>query len=102
MAIGRITGPLLHENLQRDGVDLRFDNDLLYLSVQGRKIGIKTQSPRYELDVAGTIHGTRLIIDNTGTIALVSISSSTTGTSLITTKYGPLVIQPGGDETVSH
>lgn len=101
MAIGRITGPLLNENLVRDGVDLRFDNDLLVLSVQGKRIGIRNQNPRYTLDVSGAIHGQTLLIDNTGTIALVTISSSTTGTSFIETTYGPMVIRPGGDETLT-
>ncbi len=31
MAIGRISGPLLKSNLIRDGVNLAFETDLLYL-----------------------------------------------------------------------
>ena len=102
MAIGRITGPLLNENLTRDGVNLRFDNDLLSLDVKARRVGIVTQTPRYTLDVIGDIHASkRLFVDSTGTISLVNISSSTTGTSFIETIYGPLVIRPGGEETVT-
>jgi hypothetical protein len=33
MAVGRITGTLLKANLLRDGVDLAFETDLLYLDV---------------------------------------------------------------------
>jgi hypothetical protein len=38
--IGRISGPLLKANLERKGIDLAFETDLLYLDVQCRKIGI--------------------------------------------------------------
>jgi hypothetical protein len=101
MAIGRITGPLLNQNLTRDGVNLVFDNNLLQLDVGQRRVGIKTTSPTAELDVVGKIKGTTLEITNTGTIALVSISSSTEGKSLIQTLYGPMVIWPGSSSTVT-
>ena len=53
MALGRITGPLLKANLQRDGVDLAFETDLLYLSVSDAnsanyKVGIKTVAHSFE------------------------------------------------------
>ena len=52
MAIGRISGQLLKDNLLRDGVNLKFENDLLYLNVSdtadpdNHRIGIKTTNPR--------------------------------------------------------
>jgi len=94
MSIGRISGPLLKANLLRDGVDLAFENDLLYLKVAPqtlgtdpnedgdpnqnnpslvlnpqRAIGIKTNNPLYDLHVQGTIYaelflGQQLQIDN--------------------------------------
>jgi hypothetical protein len=60
MSIGRISGPLLKDNLLRDGVNLKFENDLLYLLVNdpdgdNHKVGIKNSNPAYTLDVIGTI-----------------------------------------------
>jgi hypothetical protein len=59
MAIGRISGPLLKDNLTRDGVPLAFETDLLYLNVVSptnltARIGVNTDNPGYTLDVAGT------------------------------------------------
>lgn len=55
--LGRISGPLLAENLLRHGADLAFETDLLYLDVSSTgKIGIHTISPGRELDVAGATH----------------------------------------------
>jgi predicted acyltransferase (DUF342 family) len=94
MSIGRISGPLLKANLLRDGVDLAFENDLLYLKVAPqtlgtdpnedgdpnqnnpnivlnpqRAIGIKTNNPLYDLHVQGTLYaelflGQQLQIDD--------------------------------------
>jgi hypothetical protein len=57
--LGRISGPLLKDNLTRDGVPLAFETDLLFLKVPRNDsanhfIGIKTNNPSYALDVAGT------------------------------------------------
>jgi len=69
MAIGRISGPLLKANLTRNGVDLAFENDLLYLDVSdpnpaNHKIGIKKTNPEYTLDVTGTIRATAILTPN--------------------------------------
>ena len=60
--VGRISGPLLKSNLLRDGVDLAFETNLLFLDVSSDpanpKVGIKNGSPGYELDVTGTINAT--------------------------------------------
>jgi hypothetical protein len=69
MAIGRISGPLLKANLLREGVDLAFETDLLYLDVNTLRIGIKSDAPAYELDVNGTVRSTtlrggRLVVDD--------------------------------------
>ena len=82
MAVGRISGPLLKSNLLRDGVDLAFENDLLYLDVSdsdpaNHKIGIKTTTPQHALDVNGTINSTNLIVDNTATFGDITVSSDT-------------------------
>jgi cytoskeletal protein CcmA (bactofilin family) len=98
MAIGRISGPLLKANLVRDGVDLAFETDLLYLDVTNARIGVNTVSPQSDLDVNGTIRSTNLQIDNQATIADIVISGnnivSTTGTIDFTAS--------AGDATVYH
>ena len=61
MAVGRISGPLLKSNLVRNGIDLAFETDLLYLDVNNSRLGVKTSSPQYELDVNGTTRTTNII-----------------------------------------
>ena len=69
MAIGRISGPLLKANLLRDGVDLAFESDLLYLDVINRRIGVKTKTPSHDLTIDGTTRTTNLLVDTAATIA---------------------------------
>ncbi len=80
MAIGRISGPLLKSNLLRNGTDLAFETDLLYLDVTNRRIGVKTTSPQYTLDVQGVARVTDLeITNNTFQVGNVTLDG-TTGT----------------------
>jgi hypothetical protein len=86
MAIGRISGPLLKSNLLRSGVDLAFENDLLYLKVTkpgdtAQRIGINTNTPLYDLDVNGTTKSTFLNVAQTANIADITISGSTVSTT---------------------
>jgi hypothetical protein len=55
MAIGRISGPMLLPNLERQGVDLSFDGNLVYFDVTQRRVGINTQIPTATLDVVGNV-----------------------------------------------
>jgi hypothetical protein len=64
MAIGRISGQLLKSNLLRDGVDLAFETDLLYLDVVNSRIGVRTASPTTDLQVNGHTRTTTLTVDN--------------------------------------
>ena len=90
MAVGRISGPLLKANLVRSTLpaerrNLAFETDLLYIDVNNDRIGVKTTSPQYPLDVAGTIRTTDLQVSNTTQINNVTISGSsitTTGNQL--------------------
>jgi hypothetical protein len=96
--LGRISGPLLLNNLVRDGVNLTFRNaavdpDLLVLEVNERKLGINVSVPDVDLDINSTakftngiVNGTRAEIDN--------IIFNTNGT--ITTTVGPIIIAPTG------
>ncbi len=76
--IGRISGPLLRENLLRDGVNLRFESNLIYLDVNSHaadvtnqpsdptawtgRVGIRNTNPAYPLDVSGTTRSNQLLI----------------------------------------
>mgnify|MGYP001025518029 CR=1 FL=1 len=71
--VGRISGPLLDENLLRNGVDLAFRNDLstqqlLYLDVSTQRIGVNTNTPSHDLQISGTTRTTDLIVDDTANI----------------------------------
>lgn len=52
--VGRISGPLLKANLERKGIDLAFETDLLYLDVQTRRVGIRKNNPTTELQVTNS------------------------------------------------
>ena len=87
MAIGRISGPLLKANLVRDGVDLAFETDLLYLDVNHARIGIKTATPRYDLDVNGTTRTTNLIVDNSGKIGNITLQANNITSTIPARQY---------------
>ena len=73
MAIGRISGSVLKSNLTRNGTDLAFEKNLLYLDVTNNRVGIGTSEPSTALQVSGTTTTTGLTangainIDGTGT-----------------------------------
>ena len=77
MAVGRISGPLLKQNLLREGVDLAFETDLLYLDVNNQRIGINKTNPQYDLDINGTARVPNLEITNIAQIGDVVISGNT-------------------------
>jgi|TARA_R110000851_G_scaffold215180_1_gene367909 hypothetical protein len=81
MAVGRISGPLLKSNLIRNGIDLAFETDLLYLDVTAQRIGIKTTTPVHELDVNGTTKTTNLIVDDKAVIDEITIENNTISTT---------------------
>jgi len=62
--LGRISGSMLKANLERLGVDLAVENDLLYLDVVNGKVGINTDIAPRELTVDGTSVTTNLIVDS--------------------------------------
>lgn len=77
MALGRISGPLLKANLLRNGEDIAVETNLLYFNVNTHaadvvdnpldsslwtgKIGIKTDTPAFDLDINGTLRATNII-----------------------------------------
>ena len=75
--VGRISGPLLFANLERNGIDLAFETDLIYLDVTGDKIGISNASPSHPLHVLDTTRTVSLIADTQADIANFNIQNTT-------------------------
>jgi len=99
MAIGRITGPLLASNLQRDGINLAFDGNKLYIDVNNERIGINTAAPKYTLDVQGDTYSTNLKIENVSTLSNLTISNTDLGT-LLSNSLGDLFLQSPIDNKI--
>ena len=81
MAIGRISGSVLKSNLTRNGTDLAFETNLLYLDVTNNRVGIGTSSPSTTLDINGTVNATTvtagtLTASGTGTDALLTLTTT--------------------------
>lgn len=84
MAINRIAGQTLQSNLQRDGEDLAFETDLLYLDVNSSNVGINTASPSEALHVVGNILANNISAANlTGTLLTASQTNITQVGTLI-------------------
>jgi hypothetical protein len=83
MAIGRISGPMLFNNLERQGVDLAFQGNLLYLDVNNLRVGVLNSAPNYVLDSSGNVKLANVIIEgntiasNTGVINFGNVSNIT-------------------------
>ena len=116
--LGRISGPILNSNLLRDGNDLAFDTDLLYLkispiivpweqdgeagdpnydstlpaSLAGTGIGINTDNPVVDLDINGFTKSLNLIVDNQAIFDNLIFNANGT----ISTVVGAINISPAG------
>ncbi len=95
-ALGRISGPLLKSNLIRDGVDLAFETDLLYLNVNDSRIGINTDNPSTTLEVNGTTKTTNLEVTNQLDIGAFTV----TGNTISSTQPTINIVPSGGDPTI--
>ena len=78
--VGRISGPLLFANLERNGIDLAFRNNLstaqlLYLDVNSGLISVNTDTPINELTIDG-ISKTNNLLSTTAKIANFNISNN--------------------------
>jgi hypothetical protein len=62
--LGRISGPLLADNLLRNGNDIAVETGLLYLNVSNGYVGINNAQPTKALDILGTTVAPTLIVDN--------------------------------------
>ena len=81
MAVGRISGQLLKSNLLRNGADLAFETNLLYIDVNNNRIGIKTATPQYPLDVNGTARTVNQEVTGQVDVGNVRISGNTISTT---------------------
>lgn len=108
MAVGRISGPLLAQNLFRDNIPLAFyntastDAPLLYLDVQTGLVSIGKHSPAYTLDVGGTVNAKafRTVYAGTGT-GQATIGKLFLADGTISTTLGPITIEPSGLENIT-
>lgn len=94
--VGRIGGQVLSDNLLRAGIDLAFENDLLYLDVTNQRIGIKQDAPVYDLDVNGDAKTTDLTVTTQFTAGNVRINAPDT----FTTTVGGIDVYITGSEIV--
>jgi len=87
--LGRISGPLLADNLKRNGTNLAFESRLLYLNVTGTRIGVNTLAPAYELDVNNSFRTINLNVATQASLANLELY-----TNSIQNVVGNMVISP--------
>jgi len=75
--LGRISGPLLADNLLRKGHNLAFETNLLYFDVVNHRVGINFGSPTTDLFVSGTTNTVNVHINNQASLANFDLSGST-------------------------
>jgi hypothetical protein len=123
-SLGRISGKLLSDNLLRQGVDLAFDTDLLYLKVSpiqtgtvgspefddrdpnlgkpgstslpGTAIGINVDVPVYTLDVNSEANFNDLIVTTQAAIDNIIINAP----DQFTTSVGAIQVRPPGYDPI--
>ena len=94
--LGRISGPILTSNLERNGEDLAFRNnsgsdDLLYLDVTNSRVGVN-KTPMVDLDIDGYTKTTDLIVDDQAIFDNLIFNANGT----ISTVVGAINISPAG------
>lgn len=62
------------DNLLRNGSDLAFETNLLYLDVNGRKLGFGTNGPTHDVSVNGTLGTSHLIVDGDSFLANLEVT----------------------------
>lgn len=92
--LGRISGKLLADNLERNGIPLAFETDLLYLDTENSRIGINTDAPTYEFTVNGDTLAKDVLSSNSAVIDNLSLQSS----NIFTTTVGQIEIFPSGGD----
>ena len=95
--LGRISGPILTSNLERNGEDLAFQNNpgpdvLLQLDVNNSRIGVNKDDPTTALNINGYVKTTDLIVDNQAIFDNLIFNANGT----ISTVVGAINISPAG------
>ena len=80
--LGRVSGPLLANNLIRNGINLAFSNTdvsipILQLDVNNGRIGINNDSPTRDLFVSNYAQTTNLIVDTSATFQNFNLATNT-------------------------
>jgi len=96
---GRIGGPLLAQNLLRNGTDLSFETSLLYFNVGSQYLGINTQGPSSDLTIGTVKNNGGTTNSKIGTVNLrvdttATIGNFTVGTSTIQHLTSSITITP--------
>jgi len=94
--LGRISGPLLFANLERNGIDLQFKNTVfdtatLYLDVNTNRIGVNTDTPQFDLDINSDFKSTDVVVSGSVRIDNLIFNGIT---STLTTVVGPVNLTP--------
>jgi hypothetical protein len=90
--LGRISGPLLADNLLRNGQNLAFDTKVLLLDVVNKRVGFNNTAPVTDLYTPTNIGTTNLIVDNPTDAA--NISNFVIGSNHIQHSTSSIIIQP--------
>jgi len=96
---GRIGGPLLAQNLLRNGTDLSFETSLLYFNVGSQYLGINTQGPTSDLTIGTVKNNGGTTNSKIGTVNLrvdttANIGNFVIGTSTIQHLTSSITITP--------
>ena len=93
--VGRISGPLLNANLERNGIDLKISNTsssspVLKFDVTNNRIGVGTDNPISDLQVPASLNTTNLIATN-----IVNVADFTLANREINVNSGNIEINSG-------
>ena len=100
MAIGRISGSVLKSNLTRNGVDLAFETNLLYLDVTNSRVGIGTSEPSTALQVSGTVTATAFAGDGSNLTSVGFGDLTANGSTIISPSNADITLDPAGTGVV--
>jgi len=108
VAVGKVSGVMLQSNLERQGVDLSIDTDLVYVDVANRRLGVNTDTPTSTITANGNVEAYNFIgnlgtsaqpyITSLGTLANLTVSGNT---QLSYTTFGNVIIYENSISTLA-